>query len=189
MKVNIGVSNRHVHLCETDFNKIFNNKVMLKDRDLTQIGEFASNLRVALKTDNGIIENVRVVGPLRNYTQVEISKTDAYKLGLNPPVRDSGNLSGSESITIIGDNEVFMPECCIIANRHIHANNEDIIKYNLDPNKKYRVKVSGEKGGILDNVSIKVSDRFVFEMHIDTDDANAHLLNTGSEGIIIEDGN
>ena len=189
MKVNIGVSNHHVHLCEADFNRVFNNRVMLKDRDLTQIGEFASNLRVTLKTDKGIIENVRVLGPLRSYTQVEISKTDAYKLGLNPPVRDSGDLGGSENITIIGDNEVLVSECCIIANRHIHANKEDLIKYNLDPNKKYRVRVSGEKGGTLDNVHIKVSDNFVFEMHIDTDDANSHLLNTGSEGIIVEDGN
>ena len=187
MKINIGVSNHHVHLCERDFNRIFNNKEMLKDRELTQIGEFASNLRVALKTDKATIENVRVLGPLRDYTQVEISKTDAYKLGLNPPVRESGNLSGSESITIIGDNEVFIPECCIIANRHIHANKDDLIKYNLDPNNKYSVKVSGEKGGILDNVSIKVSNNFVFEMHIDTDDANANLLTTGSEGIIIDD--
>ena len=189
MKVSIGVSNRHIHLCETDFNRLFNNRKLEKDRDLTQIGEFASNLRVTLKTDSGKIDNVRVLGPLRNYTQVEISRTDAYKLGLNPPVRESGNLRGSENITIIGDNEVFIRECCIIADRHIHANNDDLIKYNLDPNKKYNVYVSGEKGGVLNNVSIKVSDNFVFEMHLDTDDANAHLLNNGSEGIIIEDGN
>ena len=186
MKVRLGVSNHHVHLCEDDFNRVFNNRKLEKDRELTQIGEFASNLRVTLKTEKGVIQNVRVVGPFRDYTQVEISKTDAYNLGLNPPVRDSGNLIGSEDITIIGDNEIFIPECCIIANRHIHANKEDLIKYNLNPNKKYSVQISGEKGGILDNVSIKVSDNFVFEMHIDTDDANAHLLNSGSEGIILE---
>lgn len=187
MKINIGVSNRHVHLSEEVFNKLFNNKVMEKVRDLTQIGEFASNLKVSLKTDKGIIENVRVLGPIRNYTQVEISKTDAYKLGLNPPVRESGEIEASENITIIGDNEVYVEECCIIASRHIHATQEDIKKYNLDSNKKYSVRVLGEKGGVMDNVSIKVSDKYVFEMHIDTDDANAHLLVSGSEGIIIDD--
>ena len=187
MKVNIGVSNRHVHLSEEVFNKLFNNKVMEEVRALTQIGEFASNLKVSLKTAKGIIENVRVLGPIRNYTQAEISKTDAYKLGLNPPVRESGEIRGSENITIIGDNEVYVEECCIIASRHIHATPEDVKKYNLDPNKKYSVRVLGEKGGVMDNVSIKVSDKYVFEMHIDTDDANAHLLVSGSEGIILDD--
>lgn len=187
MKINIGVSNRHVHLCEDDFKKLFNNKVMENVRDLTQIGEFASNLKVSLKTNKGIIENVRVLGPIRNYTQVEISRTDAYKLGLNPPVRESGEVAGSENITIVGDNELYVKECCIIASRHIHAHPDDIKKYNLDPNKKYSVRVLGEKGGVMDNVSIKVSDKYVFEMHIDTDDANAHMLVNGSEGIIIDD--
>ena len=185
MKVNIGVSNRHVHLSEDVFNKLFNNKVMEKVRDLTQIGEFASNLKVSLKTDKGVIENVRVLGPIRNYTQVEISKTDAYKLGLNPPVRESGEIEGSENITIIGDNEVYVASCCIIASRHIHAHPDDIKKYNLDPNKKYSVRLLGEKGGVMDNVSIKVSDKYVFEMHIDTDDANACLVKSGDIGIIL----
>ena len=187
MGIIIGVSNRHVHLSEEVFNKLFNNKVMEEVRTLTQIGEFASNLKVSLKTDKGIIDNVRVLGPIRNYTQVEISKTDAYKLGLNPPVRESGEIEGSENITIIGDNEVYVESCCIIASRHIHAHPNDIERYNLDPNKKYSVRVLGEKGGVMDNVSIKVSDKYVFEMHIDTDDANAHLLVSGSEGIILDD--
>ena len=187
MKINIGVSNHLVHLCEEDFNKLFNDKIMEKVRDLTQIGEFASNLKVSLKTEKGVIENVRVLGPIRKYTQVEISKTDAYKLGLNPPVRESGEIKGSENITIVGDNELYVEECCIIASRHIHANPDDIKKYNLDPNKKYSVRVLGEKGGVMNNVSIKVSDKYVFEMHIDTDDANAHLIVNGSEGIILDD--
>lgn len=188
MKVSIGVSNRHVHLSENDFKKIFNDDKKLEVlRNLTQPGEFASNLKVSLKTSKDIIQNVRVLGPLRSYTQVEISKTDAYKLGLNPPVRESGDVLDSEDITIIGDNEVEISSCCIIATRHIHATNEDIKKYNLDQTKKYSVRVSGEKGGVLDNVSVKVSDNYSFEMHIDTDDANAHLLENGSEGFIIND--
>ena len=188
MKINIGVSNRHVHLSEKDFNKVFNKDKKLEVvRSLTQPGEFASNLKVTLKTPNGIIENVRVLGPLRTYTQVEISRTDAYKLRLNPPIRESGDIQNSETITIVGDNEVKIPSCCIIATRHIHATFEDIKKYNLDPNKKYCVRVFGEKGGVLDNVSVKVSDSYFFEMHIDTDDANAHLLENGSEAFVINE--
>ncbi|MBE6151954.1 MAG: phosphate propanoyltransferase [Firmicutes bacterium] len=188
MKVKIGVSNRHVHLSESDFKKLFNSdKTLEVVKELTQPGEFASNLKVTLKTGKSVIENVRVLGPLRSYTQVEISKTDAYKLGLNPPVRESGDVLNSEDITIIGDNEVTIPSCCILASRHIHATNEDIKKYNLDPTKKYSVRVLGEKGGIFDNVSVKVSDKYYFEMHIDTDDANAHLLENGSEGFIINE--
>lgn len=188
MKINIGVSNRHVHLSEMDFKKIFSDDRKLEVvKELTQPGEFASNLKVTLKTSKGIIENVRVLGPIRSYTQVEISKTDAYKLGINPPVRESGDVLNSETITIIGDNEVEVSSCCIIATRHIHATSDDIKKYNLDPNKKYSVRVFGEKGGVLDNVSVKVSENYFFEMHIDTDDANAHLLETGSEGFIINE--
>lgn len=188
MKIKVGVSNRHVHLSKSDFEKIFNEGTKFENiRDLTQPGEFASNLKVTLKTDKDIIENVRVLGPLRNYTQVEISKTDAYKLALNPPIRESGDVLNSEDITIIGDNEIKVSSCCIIATRHIHATNEDLIKYNLDPNKKYSVRVFGEKGGVLDNVSIKVSDNYSFEMHVDTDDANAHLIENGQEGMLINE--
>ena len=101
MKVNIGVSARHVHLCEKDFKLLFGNDASLtKFKDLTQPGQYACNEKVSLITEKGKIENVRILGPLRKYTQVEISKTDSYILGLNPPVRESGNLKGSENIRI-----------------------------------------------------------------------------------------
>lgn len=178
MKMNIGVSNRHVHLTEQDFKILFGeNTVLEKMRDLTQPGEFASTAVVTVKTEKGIIEKVRVLGPFRNYTQIEISKTDAYKLGVNPPVRESGNIEGSAAITLVGPvSEVEKQEGCIIASRHIHATPEDVDKYGLDPNKKYCVRIGGEKGGLLYNVSIKVNPNYVWEMHIDTDDANAHLV-------------
>lgn len=187
--VSVGVSNHHVHLTESDFKKLFDNKELEVVRYLKQPGEFASNLKVTLKTDKGEINNVRVLGPLRSYTQVEISKTDAYKLGLNPPIRESGNLDNSEDITIIGDNEISVKECTIIATRHIHATTNDLKKYNLDSKKKYKVKIMGEKGGIINNVSIKVSDNYFFEMHVDTDDGNAHLLKTGDIVSIIGEDN
>lgn len=187
--MNVGISNRHVHLTEDDFKKLFNNKELEVVKYLNQPGQFASNLKVTIKTEKSEISGVRVLGPLRDYTQVEISKTDAYKLGLNPPVRESGNLKGSEDITIIGDNEITLKECTIIATRHIHASKEDLVKYNLDASKKYRVKIYGEKGGIINNVSIKVSDKAFFEMHLDTDDGNGHLLKCGDTATIIGEDN
>ena len=187
--MNVGISNRHVHLTEDDFKKLFNNKELEAVKCLNQPGQFASNLKVTIKTDKSEISGVRVLGPLRDYTQVEISKTDAYKLGLNPPVRESGNLKGSEDITIIGDNEIMVKECTIIATRHIHASKEDLVKYNLDASKKYKVKINGEKGGIINNVSIKVSDKAFFEMHLDTDDGNGHLLKCGDTATIIGEDN
>lgn len=187
--MNVGISNRHVHLTEDDFKKLFNNKELEVVKYLNQPGQFASNLKVTIKTEKSEISGVRVLGPLRDYTQVEISKTDAYKLGLNPPVRESGNLKGSEDITIIGDNEITLKECTIIATRHIHASKEDLVKYNLDASKKYKVKINGEKGGIINNVSIKVSDKAFFEMHLDTDDGNGHLLKCGDTATIIGEDN
>lgn len=187
--MNVGISNRHVHLTEDDFKKLFNNKELEAVKYLNQPGQFASNLKVTIKTGKSEISDVRVLGPLRDYTQVEISKTDAYKLGLNPPVRESGNLKGSEDITIIGDNEITLKECTIIATRHIHASKEDLVKYNLDASKKYKVKINGEKGGIINNVSIKVSDKAFFEMHLDTDDGNGHLLKCGDTATIIGEDN
>lgn len=187
MKVTIGVSNRHVHLKEEDLKKLFGDDFKLeKKKDLNQPNTFASTSQVTLKTSKGIIENVRVLGPLRDYTQVEISKTDAYKLGLNPPVRNSGDLSFSESITILGPcGEVKITEGCIIATRHIHILPEQLKQYKLEGKETVSVRIGGVKGGILDNVYLKVSNESFFELHLDTDDANAHLIKDGDIAEII----
>lgn len=181
MKVTIGVSNRHVHLTDEHLKILFGNDYVLeKKNDLNQPGQFASTALVCLKTEKGIIDKVRVLGPVRKYTQVEISKTDAYKLGLNPPVRNSGDLVNSEGITLIGPNgEVTIEEGCIIATRHIHILPKQVIEYKLEGKEKVSVRLNGEKGGIIDNVYIKVSDDSYFELHLDTDDANAHLIKSG----------
>lgn len=187
MEVKIGVSNHHVHLCQKDCEILFGRNHELKvDRKLSQPGEFASTDRVAIKTDKGIITNVRILGPIREYTQVEISKTDAIKLGINPPIRDSGDIVNSAPITIVGPYcELKLNEGCIIANRHIHVTNNDVENYGLQGIKKVSVRLPGEKGGIIDNVAIKVNDNYAYELHLDTDDANAHLIKTGDVGIIL----
>lgn len=190
MKISIGVSNRHVHLCESDFKTLFGEECALEVvKKLSQPGEFASNCKVTLKTTKDVIENVRVVGPIRKYTQVEISKTDSFKLGLNPPVRDSGDLKGSLGITIIGPKgEINLDEGCIIATRHIHITPKEMKEYGFS-GEEVSVRIDGEKGGILNHVRLKVSDSYAFELHLDTDDANAFLVKSGDVATIIEEDN
>ena len=188
MKIRIGVSNRHVHLSPDDFEKLFGNIDFYSIRDLSQGGEFASNLTVTIRTEKGNIENVRVVGPLRNHAQVEISKTDAYKLGINPPVKMSGDFNGALDIMLSSNNgEVLVKEACILANRHIHCKTSELSKYDLYDGKVVRVKVYGTRGGILDNVIVKAKESFNLEMHIDTDEANAFGLNNGDLVEILEE--
>ena len=185
MKVSVGVSNRHVHLSNDDYQVLFENMEMSVRNNLKQPGQFASNLTVDIKTKKDIIKKVRVLGPIRGYTQVEISKTDAYKLGINPPVRDSGNLAGASLITIIGPTGEISKEAAIIANRHIHVNRKIRDDNGLMGVEKVKVKISGEKGGILDDVYLKDMDEAYFELHLDTDDANAFLLKNDDEVEII----
>ena len=127
-----------------------------------------------------------MLGPIREYTQVEISKTDSYKLGIEPPVRDSGDLTGSSPITIIGPNgSIDLNEGCIIPTRHIHILPSQMKMYGLEGKDVVSVRVGGEKGGIINNVHLKVSDESFFELHLDTDDANAHLIKNKDIGEII----
>ena len=188
MKVTVGISRRHIHLTNTDINKLFGNGYELtKLRDLSQKGQFASNELLTIKTDKGEIKDVRVLGPARNYTQVEITKTDSYILGINPPVRESGDLNNSETVTIEGPNgTIIATNSTIIANRHIHINDEELKLYNFKSGEKVKIKIMGEKGAVLENVVIKSDPSFTFELHLDTDDANAVLLKNKDEVEIIK---
>ncbi len=188
MEVKIGVSNRHVHLKQEHLEILFGKNYELEIKNmLVQPGQFASTSTLTIKTEKSEIQNVRVLGPVRNYTQVEISKTDAFKLGLNPPIRDSGDLEGSAPIELIGPNgSIKLEEGCIIANRHIHITPKQVEELGLTGVEKVSVELKGEKGGIINNVYLKIDENFALEMHIDTDDANAHLIKTGDIGRVIE---
>ncbi len=187
MKVKIGISNRHLHLCQEDFDRLFGkNHTLTKRNDLVQPNEFACQETVTLKKEKGIIENVRVIGPLRPYTQVEISKTDSYKLGIDPPIRNSGDLTGASLITIVGPAGSVTKECAIIANRHLHISQTDRRLLGLNNLSEVKIKVSSEKGGFMDHVKIKEGN-YKLEIHLDTDDANAFLLSNNDEvELIIE---
>lgn len=187
MEVRIGISARHIHLKREHLDKLFGENYELnKLKELSQPGEFGAVEQLTIKTERNKIEKVRILGPLRDYTQIEISKTDAYFLGINPPIRDSGDVENSSPITLVGPlGELYLESGCIIPTRHIHTHPDNLIKYNLDSNKTYRVLVGSEKRTILENVNLKVSDNYNFELHLDTDDGNASLLNQGDIGIIL----
>lgn len=180
-KVPVGISNRHLHLSEQDLHKLFGDGSGLTvKKPLSQKGQYACEELVTLVSPKGTISKVRVLGPTRKQTQVEISSTDARTLGLEPPVRDSGDLKGSTPIRILGSKgEVTLSEGCIIAKRHIHINDEDAAKLGVQDKQIVKVKVGGNRGLVFDEVLIRVHPTFVLEMHVDTDEANACSLQNG----------
>ena len=183
MKVTVGISNRHVHLTEEDFKILFGDKELTKRNDLSQKGQFAANEVVTIKGPRCEIEEVRILGPFRSYTQVEVAKTDAYHLGVNPPVRDSGNLEDAAMITIINGDKSIDRYACIVPTRHIHITQDEKEKYNLGD--VCSVRIEGEKPAILSNVHVKVDPSYTFELHLDTDDGNGCLLSQHDEVEII----
>ena len=186
MKVTVGISNHHVHLNNEDYNILFGDINMNVRNMLNQPGQFASDLTVDVLGPKGELKGLRVLGPTRSYTQVEISKTDSYKLGINPPVLDSGNLEGASLVTIIGPCGSVERNAGIIATRHIHVNDEIRKEHDLVGIDKVSIKITNEKGGILENVYLKDSLESYFELHLDTDDANAFLLKNNEEVEIIK---
>ena len=187
MKVSIGISSRHIHVTREVLNILYGKDYELKKlKDINQIGQYAAEETVTIKGLNREIKNVRILGPIREYTQVEVACSDAYILGLKPPVRDAGDIKESSPITIIGPlGEVSLKEGCIIASRHIHMDPKVSEKMGFKDGDIVKVKVDGIKGGILDNVSIKVNDAYYYELHLDIDDGNAHLIKQGDIGTII----
>lgn len=176
MKIKVGVSNRHVHLCKEDADILFGaNYQFQKRNDLSQTGEYACEETVIISTDKYEFPHARVMGPLRSYTQVEVSRDDASLLGINPPMRDSGDLANSEAVWLTGPKgKIYKENCCIQANRHIHCNN-----YSL-PNHNNRDIVSVlYNGSVIEDVHLKMNDNYVLEMHIDKSDAEKYGITSG----------
>ena len=184
MNIKVGVSNRHVHLTREDLDILYGKGYELTKRnDLDQPGQYAANEQVTLKTNKNIKEGVRIVGPLRNYTQVEVLEEDKEYFGINPPVRNSKDLENSETMTIIGPKgEITKENICIIANRHIHINTRD--KKNFKEDDIVSVTVGKI---ILNNIHIKIADSFKTELHINKDDAMKNNIKEGSIAVLKED--
>ncbi|MFN6991265.1 MAG: phosphate propanoyltransferase [Fervidobacterium sp.] len=185
-----GVSNRHVHLSREDVEALFGRDYQLTPiKDLGQPGQFACKETVIIVGPKGAIEGVRVLGPERKETQVEISLTDAFKIGVMPPVRDSGDLEGTPGITIVGPKgSVVKQRGAILAKRHIHMHTNDAEKFGVKDKDLVKVVVEkGERRVIFDDVLVRVSEKFALEFHVDTDEANAALLKTGDIVFILEE--
>jgi len=185
-----GVSNRHVHLSREDLDLLFGKGYTLTPtKDLGQPGQFACKEMVTIVGPKGSIENVRILGPERKDTQIEISLTDAFKLGIMPPVRDSGDIEGTPGITIIGPNGKLEKEKgVIIAKRHVHMRPSDAEKFGVKDKDIVKVIVeNGDRKLIFDDVLIRVSEKFALEFHVDSDEANAALLKTGDIVYIVEE--
>jgi putative phosphotransacetylase len=189
--VPIGISNRHVHLKKHDVEILFGKGYMLnKLKDLKQTGEYACQETVTLMTEHqgkkNQINRVRILGPEREATQVEISATDARQLKLKPPVRNSGNLDNSEAVTLIGpQGSVTIKNGCIIATRHLHLSIEDANRMNIKSGDEVSVLLGKEKAGRMDHVSCKVHENYVLELHIDTDDGNAFRVQSGDIATVL----
>jgi putative phosphotransacetylase len=175
MRVPLGVSNRHIHLSKEHLGQLFGTDYELMVlKDLSQPGQFAARETVEIIGPRGSIERVRILGPCRKQTQLEISKTDGFALGLQAPVRDSGELDRTPGIRIKGPaGEVKTDSGVIIAARHIHFHTTDADKYGIRDKDVLKVKVVGERGLIFENVVARVHHAYALEMHIDTDEANA----------------
>ncbi|CAM4270867.1 propanediol utilization protein [Bacillus manliponensis] len=186
-QIPIGVSNRHIHVTQEVLEKLFGQGHELTAiKELTQPGEFAAEETVTIKTEKGEITKVRILGPVRKFTQVEISKTDARKLGINVPIRSSGNIEGTPGITIIGPNGTLQIEQgVIIAERHIHMTTEDAKYFGVQDKQYVNVKINGERALTFHQVLIRVKDTYALDMHIDTDEANSGNIKTGDFGELI----
>lgn len=186
--VPVGVSNRHIHLSQEHVEALFGPGYQLTKKKELMGGQFAANeccTIVGLKLR--AIENVRVLGPARKSTQVEISSTDARKLGINVPIRESGDIAGSAPIAIVGPKgAIYCKEGCIVAARHIHMSPSDAAAAGVHDGDYVSVKVENERGTTFNNVKIRVDDSFTLEMHIDTDEANASEIKQGDKVMIIK---
>lgn len=174
IKIPVGVSNKHVHLTQHDYDILFPGEPMNMKKKLNQGDDFASDKLVTLVGPKGKIENVRILGPCRKYSQIELSMTDARALGIKAPVRLSGNIEGTPGIKIISPHgELTLDRGVIIAKRHIHVQSDDAKLLGLHSGQKVVVKIeSAERTAYLDDCEIRVGDDFTLEMHIDTDEGN-----------------
>lgn len=173
----VGISNRHVHLSQPDVEKLFGQGYQLTPfKELKQPGQFAAKECVIVVGPKGSISKVRVLGPVRPTSQLEISKADCFTLGIKAPVRESGDLVNSGNALLIGSaGHVELNEQVICAQRHIHIhmNMIDARMLNVVNGQKVHIRTEGERGLIFDEVVIRVDERFSLEFHIDTDEANA----------------
>jgi putative phosphotransacetylase len=181
LRVPVGISNRHVHLSQEDLETLFGKGYQLTPiKDLSQPGQFASDEVVSVIGTKGRINKVRILGPVRKQTQVEISRTDSFSLGIDPPVRDSGDLSGSPGVIIEGPKgQIELNEGAVCAQRHLHLHTDEAEKIGLKDKEFICVRTSGNRSLVFEKVLVRVGDNYAMDLHLDTDEANAAGLKNG----------
>jgi putative phosphotransacetylase len=186
-KVKIEISARHIHLKKDDFEKLFGAGAELTVmKELSQPGMFAANEIVSIKDEYYGIDKVRIVGPLRDYTQIEMSETEARKFKINPPLRKSGNIENSPGMTVIGPaGKIEMENGVIIAKRHIHMTPKEAVEINAKDGDLLKVKIEGERGLVFENVVARVDETYAWACHIDTDEGNAAGMKGCGEGEVV----
>lgn len=179
--VPVGVSARHIHLTKDHVEQLFGKGYELTKKKDLMGGQFAANETVTIVgLKLRAIENVRILGPVRKASQVEVSATDAIKLGVKVPIRESGNIKGSAPIAVVGPKGViYLEEGCIIAKRHIHMSPTDALTAGVKNGDTVSVKVEDERETVFHQVQIRVDNSYTLEMHIDTDEANAAKITCG----------
>ena len=185
--VPVGVSARHVHLTQAHVEALFGAGHVLTPKKELMGGQFAAEEMVTVVgVKLRAVENVRVLGPVRAQSQVEVSATDAVRLGVNPPVRDSGKLGGSSPVGIFGPKgAVYLEEGCIIAKRHIHMPPAEAAAFGVADGDAVEVRFDTGRAGILSEVLVRVDESFTLEMHLDTDEANGLGIRSGDTGRIV----
>ena len=173
--VPVGISNRHIHLSQADLDQLFGAGYQLTPmKELSQPGQFACKETVTICGPKGAIEKVRVLGPVRKETQIEIVAGDCFKLGVKAPAKLSGDLAGTPGITVVGPKgSVQTAQGLIVAQRHIHMAPADAQAYGVQDGQIVKIRVGGLRGGLYDNVAIRVTTSSKLECHLDTEEANA----------------
>ncbi|TQQ84458.1 phosphate propanoyltransferase [Peptacetobacter hominis] len=180
MKLPIALSNKHIHLSQEHIDALFGKgHELVKFKDLSQPGQYACEEKVDIVGPKGKM-TVRVLGPARPETQVEVSLADCFPLGIKAPIRESGDIEGTPGLKLVGPaGEVELEKGVIVASRHIHMSNEDAAKFGVKDKDIVKVRTEGPRGLIFENVLVRAKDSFKLEMHVDMEEGNAAGVKNG----------
>ena len=181
MKLPIALSNRHIHLSAKDIEALFGQGYELTHfKDLSQPGQCACNEKVDVVGPKGTLKGVRILGPARPESQVEISLADGFVLGVKSPIRDSGQVDNTPGVKLVGPcGEVELEKGVIVAARHIHMHTDDAEKFGVVDNERVQIRTFGERALVFENVLVRVSPKFALEMHVDVEEGNAAGVKNG----------
>ncbi|MEF9992750.1 MAG: phosphate propanoyltransferase [Paraclostridium sp.] len=181
MKLPIALSNKHVHLSQADIDVLFGaGHQLVEFKPLSQPGQYACEEKVDLVGPKGTIKGVRVLGPARPNTQVEISLADGFVLGVKAPIKESGDIAGTPGVKLVGPaGEVELTEGVIVASRHIHMSLDDAAKFGVEDKQLVKVRTFGPRSIVFENVLVRANANFALEMHVDVEEGNAAAVKNG----------